>query len=97
MAHRELDEFDLAVSDFDTALRLEPLNNPSRQARGVARVMQGEYSGAISDFDAVLSLDPDNADALGGRGIAKSALGRFEEAISDWTGPWPSGPTIRPP
>ena len=34
MAHWELGEFDLAVSDFDTAVRLEPLSNSSRRARG---------------------------------------------------------------
>ena len=83
IAHRELGEFDQAVSDFDTAIRLEPLSNPSRQAKGVARLMQGKYAEATPDFDAVLDLDPDNADALSSRGVARSALGQYEEAIGD--------------
>ena len=46
----------MAIKDFDAAIGLEPLNNLSRQTRGVAKMLLGKCDSAVDDFDAVLDL-----------------------------------------
>ena len=52
--YKDLGEFELAIKDFDAAIGLEPLNNLSRQTRGVAKMLLGKCDSAVEDFDAVL-------------------------------------------
>ncbi len=59
-----LKRYDLAMTDFDAALKLDPKFAVSYHAhRGNCRARQGQNDQALADFDAALRLEPDNAHA----------------------------------
>ena len=72
-----LEKYDAAISDFDTAIQLEPDYAGAYIGRGTVKVKLGKYNTAISDFDTAIQLDPYSAKAAGayiGRGVAKFKL-----------------------
>lgn len=72
-----------AISDLDTAIRLNPKNAYMYFDRGNLYSENKDYARAISDYDAAIKLDPKLAEAYYNRGIAKINLGRNDEGISD--------------
>ena len=52
----ELGDYQGAISDFDTALRLEPDDAEAYKDRAKAKMELSDYQGAISDLDAALRL-----------------------------------------
>ena len=52
-------EFDLAIADYDAALKVEPASAEALHGRGMAWRAKGDRRRALSDFDAALRLKPD--------------------------------------
>ena len=61
-ANAELEEHQLAVEDYDDALRLAPGDAVAHYSRGASRAQLGDLAGAVGDFDAAILLAPDHAD-----------------------------------
>lgn len=49
-------QYDLAIRDFDEALRLHPNTYKARQRRGNAKLAQGDIAGATADLGPTVSL-----------------------------------------
>lgn len=62
--------FDLAIRDYDSAIKLAPNDVDSYINRGNFYCKHGKQDLAIKDYDKVLELDPNNVDAYIGRGNA---------------------------
>jgi tetratricopeptide (TPR) repeat protein len=54
------DQFDLAIEDFNRALRINPSYTSAYMHRGDAYRRAGNFERAIADFDRALQLDPKN-------------------------------------
>jgi Tfp pilus assembly protein PilF len=79
--HKEQDE--LAVQDYDQAIRLKPDYAAAFTNRGVAYDEAYQYDRAIQDYDQAIRLAPGNAAAFNGRCYAKASAGRLDEALAD--------------
>ncbi|HJZ42961.1 MAG TPA: tetratricopeptide repeat protein, partial [Hyphomicrobiaceae bacterium] len=80
--------FELAVFDFDEALKLSPQDSSSLANRGWALAQMGQHDRAIADYTEFLKLSPrsdrvrnNRALALLRKGDQAAALADFEEAI----------------
>jgi tetratricopeptide (TPR) repeat protein len=78
------DRPDLAIVDFDEAIRLEPQLASAHMARGNARLAQQQYQLAIQDFDEVIDRDANDAWALSQRCFARAAAKvDLDQALAD--------------
>jgi tetratricopeptide (TPR) repeat protein len=57
--YNSMHRYDLAVSDANEALRLNPNDYVAYHYRGVARAKLGNFEAAISDFRSALQIKPD--------------------------------------
>ncbi len=76
-------EYAKAISDFDSALRLNPLLGMAYDERGAAHAANAEYDKAITDFNAAIRIDPRDAVAYACRGDIETAKGDFDRALAD--------------
>jgi len=79
------EEFKLAVTEYDEAIKLYPEYVRGYFHRGYAYLKNREYEKAISDWDRVIVLSPKYADAYFNRASAKAELRRYDEAIVDYS------------
>jgi tetratricopeptide (TPR) repeat protein len=83
-----LQEYPLALTDFNRSIELMPQDRPSRVGRGIARLWLGDSSAAIEDLSVAISntqtADRVSAWAYRARGLAYSSLGESTEAIADY-------------
>jgi tetratricopeptide (TPR) repeat protein len=82
-AYYDKGESDIAITDFDDALKLGPPNGTIFHNRGNAWRAKGDYAKAIADYDAAIKADPRSAFSFQNRGIAKEAQGDLEGALAD--------------
>ena len=76
---RDLGEYDAAIADFDTALKLgHPDPHWVHFNRGTAYMDKGDYDRAIAEFDRALALKPDYAEAREQREAAHRHLSEFD-------------------
>ena len=54
-------EYDIAIIDYDEAIRLEPKLALAYHNRGIAWLAKGQYDRAIKDFDQAIRLNPNDA------------------------------------
>lgn len=73
----------LAIADYEAAIRLNAHSAGSFTGRGIAYKRLGQYERALEDFDAAISLDPNVAIHFLNRGGVYAELKRFGEAIRD--------------
>ncbi|KLU24874.1 glycosyltransferase 9 family protein [Caballeronia mineralivorans PML1(12)] len=71
---------DLALEQFDAALRLDPNYASTLVRQGNALTGMRRYEAALAAYDQALKVSPLLADALCNRGTALRALGRQQEA-----------------
>lgn len=77
-------KYNLAISDFDTAIWLRPSYADAFHNRGLAYSRAGRYDRAIKDFDSSIKLKPENSSALNNRGNAYRAKNQFDKALADY-------------
>jgi len=78
-------QYDDAIEQFDSALRLEPRSVWALADRGMARMWKSEAELARQDFDAAAAIDPKNPVVSRGRGMLALEAGHPEEAVADFT------------
>ncbi len=75
---------DLAESEFEKALALDPFFPKLRTQMGYVRLLRGDYDGAIHDYNEAVSQVPFDAEALLNRAIALDRLGKHTDALIDY-------------
>ena len=68
LAYNYLGKYNTAISDYTTAIRLDPDDAVAYINRAVAYGNLGEYNTAISDYTTAIRLDPNDAVAYNNRG-----------------------------
>ncbi|MCL1969880.1 MAG: tetratricopeptide repeat protein, partial [Candidatus Bathyarchaeota archaeon] len=76
--------YDLAIEDFNAALRIKPNDYETLRYRGITYRNKGNYDRAIEDFNAALRIKPNDQDALIGRGLAYGLKDNHDRAIEDF-------------
>jgi tetratricopeptide (TPR) repeat protein len=82
-AYYDRGEYEIAIADFDDALKLGPPSGTIFHNRGNAWRGKGDYAKAIVDYDMSIKADPRSAFSFQNRGIAKEALGDLDGALAD--------------
>ena len=80
----ELDEYKLAIQDFDKAIKLNPNNADAYDCRGSSYFNLKQYRQAIKDYDKVIEINPNDADIYDLRGICYEKLGETAKAQADF-------------
>ena len=83
-AYLKTNRYDLAITDFDLALRIDPASPYALANRGTAYARRGEFAKAIADFDQAIALNPNHALIYSNRGSAYAKLGKYEAAVADF-------------
>ena len=83
-AYYSKSEYDLAIADYDAAIRLKPDNANAFGNRGTAYYVNGQYEQAIADFTQAIRLRPTDALAINNRGSAYDDRGDRDGAIADY-------------
>lgn len=83
-AYNESGAYDLAIADFDQALKLNPYSATSLRRRGEARHALGQYDRALADFDKAIELFPNFSGAFRDRGTTYFFKGDIGRAGADY-------------
>ncbi|MCP2727674.1 tetratricopeptide repeat protein, partial [Symplocastrum sp. BBK-W-15] len=83
-AYNNKGDFDLAITDYNKAIQLNPKLAEAFYNRGVAYGSLMKYNSAIADYNKALKLNPKFADAFINRGFAYSEKGEYDRAIADY-------------
>ena len=75
--------FNYAIEDFDTYIKIRPKNPVAYFERGYAYLSLGKYTEAVTDFDKSVRIKPDYAEAYLQRAYSKHRLGNSESAKND--------------
>lgn len=79
-------EYDLAITDFDAAIRLEPTNAEAQLNKGVALIALERFGPAIVTLTEAVSLGVQEPHkAYYNRAIAREALGDYRGALEDYS------------
>ena len=73
---------DLAIDDFDRAIKLAPDHVGALYSRGLTYSNKGQWERAIKDYDQAIKLSPNNVMAITNRGNAYLALKQYDRAIA---------------
>jgi curved DNA-binding protein CbpA len=77
-------DFDLAISDFGQAIRLQPEDALGYHLRANAWSEKGEFSRALVDYDVAINFEPNNPALLRDRGILWRRRGDLDRALVDF-------------
>src|SRR3954471_13443272 len=80
-AHRARHLLDLAMQDYDEAIKLDSHLIDAVGNRGITLIVMGRFADAIPDLTKVMEADPKSAYATYDRGLAYEALGLTDLAI----------------
>ena len=83
-AYRGKDEFDKAIEDSNTAIKLNPELAEAYVNRGNAYNEKGELDKSIKDYTKAIKLRPDLADVYYNRGVAFNMKREHSLAIEDY-------------
>ena len=75
--------YEVAISEFDLAIKLVPRNSSAFMARGIAHHEQGDYDKALKDHNQAISLGG-HAYAYNNRGNTYRKMGESELALEDF-------------
>ena len=78
-------DYDGAIADFDSALRISPGFAEAHFRRGIVWETKGDFERALADYDRALKLNPRLAEAHNQRGGAHYSRGAVEAAIYDFS------------
>jgi tetratricopeptide (TPR) repeat protein len=77
--------YDLAITDFDKAIEINPKYADAYANRGGAYLGKRDYDRAIADLNKAIELDPKLSPAYYRRGNAHLAKGDQDRAIAEYT------------
>ena len=77
-------DYDLAISAFSEAIRLNPRHAGAYYYRSLAYSGKGEYDKAIADANEAIRLAPNDAAAYYCRGIVYRHKGEHDRSIADY-------------
>lgn len=84
-------KLDVALSEIDKVIDIDPTNSPSHFTRAWLRIMQGRFDVAILDADFAIQYNPKSPNAYGalawarcGRGDASGAAEACQKEIDAW-------------
>lgn len=77
-------QFDRAIEEFTTAIKLQPEEVLAYHKRGVAYRKKAEYEKSIEDFSAAIAINPNIAAIYYSRGVAYNKQGQMEKARADF-------------
>ena len=78
-------DYQLAITNFTSALKIEPNNTDAYNGRGTAYSFNSQPDLAIQDFNKALSIDPLYIIAFENRGYAFFQKNQLDLAIKDYT------------
>lgn len=79
----EKSDYDLAISDYTAALKINPNYTRAFFNRGLAFVHKGDYDRGIADYDQAIRLNPKDPEVFNNRGNAYDEKGDYDLAIAD--------------
>jgi tetratricopeptide (TPR) repeat protein len=77
-------DYDLAIGDFDQAIKLNPLDVAAWSSRAYAYDAKGDYDRAIQNFDEAIRLGKNSANDWNLRGNSYRHKGDYDRAIQDY-------------
>ena len=80
----ELGDYNGAIADYTTAIRLKPDYAGIYALRGLAKQQLRQYRAAIADYDKAIRVKSDYAEAYNNRGLSKYHLDQVFDAIADY-------------
>src|SRR5262245_21460172 len=78
-------DYDGAIADFDSALRISPGFAEAHFWCGIVWEAKGDFERALADYDRAIKLNPQLAEAHNRRGGAHYSRGAVEAAIYDFS------------
>jgi len=84
VAYYQSAEYDLAIADFDQAIRIYPRLAKAYYNRGIVDRAKGDLDKAIADFSDAIRLDPKYVSPFNNRGLVYDAKGDYARAIADF-------------
>jgi tetratricopeptide (TPR) repeat protein len=84
-AHYQKNQMDLALKDYDAAIKLNPKDPQAYNNRGAVHLAEGQLPLAIQDFTLAVKVDPADSAAYSNRGWANLQLGKPDLALVDYT------------
>ena len=82
--YRSKNDDERALSDYEQAIRLNPMNPGAYVNRGTILAARGDYEAAIQDFSEAIRFDPKLHQAFSNRGAALMQIGDHERALRDF-------------
>jgi tetratricopeptide (TPR) repeat protein len=76
-------KLDLALTDAEAAVLLNPKSVSALLQRGYAKQRKGNFEGALADFNQAIELEPRNAIAWFNRGNLRNIQRNFADALAD--------------
>jgi Tfp pilus assembly protein PilF len=83
LVRQDKKEFDLALSDYNDAIRIDPKSTLAYYNRGNTWAAKQDYDKAIADYNEAIRLDPKYVAAYIGRGIIWGSKGAYDKSIED--------------
>jgi len=83
IAYTRLRSYDLAIKDFDSAIRVDPGCVDCLFERGMTKMFAGHLEGALEDLSKCLGLNADFAPAYSTRAGICTTLARYKQALED--------------
>jgi tetratricopeptide (TPR) repeat protein len=84
VARRLQGEYDLALQDYNEAIRLNPTSAAQFNNRGVIYRIKGNYDQAIADYSQAIALRNEYPVAFYNRALAYADKGAFDSALADF-------------
>jgi tetratricopeptide (TPR) repeat protein/O-antigen ligase len=92
-----LDDQDLAFSNLDEAVRINPRSPRYYNARAKSYAYLGNYQSALADLGAAIQRDPSGVEYLVNRGVIYDILGDTERSLADFAAARSLDETVSPP
>ena len=83
-AYKDIEEYDIAIEDFDKAIQLNPNDAGAYSNRGAVYNNKGNFDAAIANFEEAIQLNPNYAGAYNNRGKSYNDKGELDRAIADY-------------